>query len=125
MRQGARTDLEPSDTGPKVISQTKAAEMLDVSTRSVRDAKAVINRGAPELVAAVEAGEISVRKAAESVRQKPEPESPEAQLARLSAKAKANTAKAMKADARYRQKDVRAVFRTLSARPSAAGSRST
>jgi hypothetical protein len=43
--------------------------MLDVSARSVRDAKAVINRGAPELVAAVEAGEISVRKAAESVRQ--------------------------------------------------------
>jgi hypothetical protein len=114
MRQGARTDLKPSDTGPKVISQTKAAEMLDVSTRSVRDAKAVINRGAPELVAAVEAGEISVRKAAESVRQKPEPEPPEALVERLGAKAKANTPKVVAQDARFKVKRDRALA-TLSA----------
>jgi hypothetical protein len=35
------------------VSQTRAAEMLNVSRPSVQRAKKVIDRGAPELVAAV------------------------------------------------------------------------
>jgi hypothetical protein len=40
MRQGERTDLEPSANLPKV-SQPDAAKLLTVSERSLRDAKAV------------------------------------------------------------------------------------
>ena len=46
------------------ISQNAAAEMLNVSTKSVTDAKAVIDKGTPELAAAVDAGEVSVSAAA-------------------------------------------------------------
>jgi hypothetical protein len=118
MRQGERTDLvSPSVPGPKV-SQAKAAEMLDVSVASVGRAKTVIDL-APELLDAVRAGKIGLRAAADIARHPDEQaesasENPEAQLARLSANAKTNTAKALKADARYRQKDIRAVFRRLS-----------
>ena len=69
MRQGERTDLaQPSDPRPKVVSQAEAAKMLEVSPRSVGDAKVVHERGSPELIAAVEAGQTSLRKAAETVR---------------------------------------------------------
>lgn len=52
----------PDDRAP--ISQAQAAEMLNVSERSVRTAKTVIEHGAPELVAAVESGAVSVSAAA-------------------------------------------------------------
>lgn len=64
MRQGERTDLEPSANLPKV-SQAEAADLLNVSERSVRSAKSVVENGTPELVAAVDAGQISVNAAAE------------------------------------------------------------
>lgn len=51
------------DSAP-ALSQAQAADMLNVSERSVRTAKAVIEQGAPELVAAVEKGEVSVSAAA-------------------------------------------------------------
>jgi hypothetical protein len=38
------------------VSQSRAAELLNVSPRAVATAKKVIERGAPELVAAVESG---------------------------------------------------------------------
>jgi ParB-like chromosome segregation protein Spo0J len=67
MKQGARTDLEPSASLPKVaeVSQADAARMLDVSTRSVTAAAKVIEHGTPELVEAVKQGEVSISKAAQ------------------------------------------------------------
>ena len=47
------------------ISQSAAAEMLGVSTRSVASAAKVLKEGAPELVAAMERGAASVSAAAE------------------------------------------------------------
>lgn len=52
----------PDDPAP--VSQAQAADMLNVSERSVRTAKTVLEQGAPELVAAVEKGEVSVSAAA-------------------------------------------------------------
>ena len=60
MRQGERTDVEPSANLQKV-SQSDAAEMLQVSPRSVATA-AKIERDAPvEVVEAVKAGAMPVR----------------------------------------------------------------
>ena len=63
MKQGERTDLSP--IGEKLISQAGAAELLNVSKRSVERAHKVRESGAPELIEAVEAGDISVSAAAE------------------------------------------------------------
>jgi hypothetical protein len=60
MRQGARTDIAPRDA----MSQTDAAEELDVSRRSVQRAKQVIEKGSAALQAAVESGEVPLKKAA-------------------------------------------------------------
>ncbi|HEX6970238.1 MAG TPA: DNA methyltransferase [Micromonosporaceae bacterium] len=46
------------------VSQPAAADLLNVSERSVRDARRVQDSGVPELVAAVDAGEIAVSTAA-------------------------------------------------------------
>lgn len=42
------------------VSQAKAAELLNVSERTVRAAKAVQANGTPELIEAVDAGEVTV-----------------------------------------------------------------
>lgn len=47
------------------VSQDSAAETLGVSRRSVQTARIVEDRGAPDLVAAVDAGSVSVSAAAE------------------------------------------------------------
>ena len=60
MRQGSRTDIRQI-CGK---SQEQAADLLNVSPRSVGDARKVIEKGAPQLAAAVEAGEIAVSTAA-------------------------------------------------------------
>ena len=64
MRQGERTDLQPSAPVHKVSRKTAAAA-LNVSERSVASAAAVREHGTDELVAAVEAGDIPVKTAAE------------------------------------------------------------
>lgn len=64
MRQGERTDLQPSANLRKV-SQAEAAERLGVSERSVASARKVHDRGAPELVEALDAGQVSVSAAAD------------------------------------------------------------
>lgn len=51
-----------------LVSRASAASMLNVSPRSVASAAQVIDHGAPELVAAVEKGEIAVSTAAEKCR---------------------------------------------------------
>jgi hypothetical protein len=58
--QDANLHLE----GPAPISRAVAAEMLNVSPRSVADASAVRSSGTPELRAAAEQGEISISAAA-------------------------------------------------------------
>lgn len=55
---------EPSANLPKV-DQATAAELLNVSERSLRSAKAVQATGAPELQQAVDAGQVAVSTAAE------------------------------------------------------------
>ena len=67
MRQGERTDLQPSANLPKV-SQAEAARQLGVSERSVRHAVEIKNAGAPELIAAVESGQMAVSAAAHLAR---------------------------------------------------------
>jgi len=47
------------------VSQADAAERLNVSERSVARSKAVIENGAPELIVAVERGEVAVSTAAD------------------------------------------------------------
>ncbi len=59
MRQGERTDLQPSADLRKV-SQPRAAHLLNVAARSVTSAKKVLDKGAPELVKAVEDGDVAV-----------------------------------------------------------------
>jgi N6-adenosine-specific RNA methylase IME4 len=49
---------------PNNISQHRAAELVNVSTRSVTDARVVLDHGEPELVRAVDQGEIAVSLAA-------------------------------------------------------------
>lgn len=64
MAQGERTDLQPSANLQKV-SRAEAAELLNVSERTVNAAAKVKDEGAPELAQAVETGRASVSAAAE------------------------------------------------------------
>lgn len=57
--------LAPDLAAPPPVSVAKAAEMLNVSPRSVKNAIAVRDHGVPELGAAVKSGEIAVSAAAE------------------------------------------------------------
>lgn len=59
MSQGQRTDIEPSANLQKV-SQSTAADMLNVSPRSVAAAKKVTEEAPPEVVKAVEQGAMAV-----------------------------------------------------------------
>jgi ParB-like chromosome segregation protein Spo0J len=63
MRQGERTDMEPSANLRKV-SQTQAADMLNVSERSVTTAKKVQEAAIPEITEKMSSGEISLNSAA-------------------------------------------------------------
>lgn len=54
------------------VSQAQAAQMLNVSDRTIRTAKQVAEQGTPELAKAVEEGKVSVSAAAAIVDQPPE-----------------------------------------------------
>jgi len=60
MKSGARTDLEPRTNLSEVDNQT-ASELLNVGTTTLKSAKAVIKTGSPELITAVDSGEIKSR----------------------------------------------------------------
>lgn len=64
MRQGERTDKQPSANLQKV-SQYDAAKLLNVSERTVANAAKVKDEGSTELIAAVESGKVSVSAAAD------------------------------------------------------------
>lgn len=53
------------------VSQSDAAAAVNVSTRSVASAKKVLERGTPELIAAVDSGKVSVSKAAKIADKEP------------------------------------------------------
>ena len=67
MKSGTRTDLEPS-AERREVSISQAAQMLKTSKKSVERAKSVQKHGEPELVAAVETGDIAVTAEEEPVR---------------------------------------------------------
>lgn len=66
MKEGRPAKTVPIGTVSEVaqISTAEAAQMMNVSVRSVRRARAVLSRGIPELQAAVETGAVSVNAAA-------------------------------------------------------------
>lgn len=63
MRQGSRTDLASIEARSEV-SQSEAAAMVGVSRSAIQRAHVVHEHGTPELVAAVDAGEVAVSVAA-------------------------------------------------------------
>ncbi|MCA0032716.1 hypothetical protein [Mesorhizobium sp. B263B2A] len=63
MQSGARTDIEPS-ANLRQVSIDDAARLMNVSPRLVDTARKVERDGAPELVAAVDAGKVSLSAAA-------------------------------------------------------------
>ncbi|MBB5270312.1 hypothetical protein [Quisquiliibacterium transsilvanicum] len=65
LRKGAN---QHAPIGAPAVSQDAAAELLNVGRRSVQRAREVLDHGAPELVAAVERGEVSVSAAANAAR---------------------------------------------------------
>lgn len=65
MRQGERTDLEPSDNCPKV-SQGRAARLLEVSSKSVGRAKKVKEKD-PATFSKVKSGDLSLNAAVKLV----------------------------------------------------------
>lgn len=68
--QGANLPLE---LDPTPVTNSDAASMLNVSERSVKAARTVQRTGAPELVAAVESGTVSVSAAADVSRLRTRP----------------------------------------------------
>jgi hypothetical protein len=80
MRQGERTDLQPSAPGPKV-SQEQAAQALGVGTRSVTRGRYILDHGTPEEIEAAVEGKEDPRPLAARIRHRiegggdpPEPE---------------------------------------------------
>jgi len=67
LRNGQRADLAASMDAASV-TQGQAAKLLNVSRPSVQRAREVLAHGNPELIAAVDRGEMSVRKAATTAR---------------------------------------------------------
>lgn len=103
MRQGARTDLQPRANLPEV-STAKAAELLNVGERSVKSARKVQDKGAPELVAAVDEGRISVSAAADIA---DAPKDEQAQIVARGKKEILAAAKAIRAEAAVASREAR------------------
>jgi ParB-like chromosome segregation protein Spo0J len=63
-----RRASEEGPIGPSSLTLKEAADKAEVSPRQIKRAKAVLKRGAPELVEAVERGDVSISAAAEVAR---------------------------------------------------------
>jgi hypothetical protein len=63
LRDGQRKTASP--IGERAVSQADAAKMLNVGRRSVQRAVEVRDQGAPEFIAAVDRGKVSVSAAAD------------------------------------------------------------
>lgn len=74
MRQGERTDLEPSEIFPKV-SQKDAAKMFGISDKLLRGAKKIIEEGTPEQIESVQKGQKTVSTILKEINKKKTPES--------------------------------------------------
>jgi ParB-like chromosome segregation protein Spo0J len=74
MKQGFRTDLVSDET---MFSLQSASDKLDVSRATTARAAKVLKEGTPELVEALEKGEITVAAAERIVKQSTEPDAPE------------------------------------------------
>ena len=106
MKPGTRTDLEPL-ANLREVSNGQAANMLNVSQRTVTSAKKVQSQGIPELIQKVEAGDIKVSIAADVADL---PESEQHHLIELQHKAILNEAKKIrtqKSKARRREVEAR------------------
>jgi N6-adenosine-specific RNA methylase IME4 len=89
-----------------VPTQSQAADMLNVSERSLRTAKSVQEQGSPELIAAVESGEVSISAAAD-IATLPKPEQTE--IVARGEKEILQAAKAIRADKVEAKKNARIV----------------
>jgi hypothetical protein len=69
MRQGERTDLEPSAPGPKV-SQEQAAQQVGVGVRSVTRGRYILDHGTPEEIEAAVEGKEDPRPLAARIRRR-------------------------------------------------------
>lgn len=87
MRQGERTDIEHSANLPKVISQSQAAKMLNVSERTLRTIRD-IKQKRPTLIDEIVEGKLSAGKAYQDIKGKEQLERIK-QLAQAKAKAPA------------------------------------
>jgi hypothetical protein len=67
MRQGNFSKAANLPVSP--VSQEQAASMMNVSERSIRDARVVLDTGSPDMIAKVEHGELAVSAAANIVRE--------------------------------------------------------
>jgi ParB-like chromosome segregation protein Spo0J len=65
------------EPAPAAVSQTEAAELVNAGRRSVQRAAVVVEKGAPEVVAAVETGKVAVS-IAEKIARLPQAEQPAA-----------------------------------------------
>ena len=68
MKSGSRTDVEPNAL-MREVSIKQAAQQLSVGTRSVNNAKLMLESGDDELIHQVETGDMSVTTAAKRVRE--------------------------------------------------------
>jgi len=71
-RGGDRRSDQAANLPVGSVSQSKAAALMNVSERSVRDGSAVIERGDPKIVSLADRGKVSVAAAAEVARMAPE-----------------------------------------------------
>lgn len=94
--QGRRADKAADLPVSVGVTQAQAADMLNVSERSVRAARSVIDRGSPGLVEMVEQDQASVSAAAQVAKL---PEDLQAEVIAAGPDAVRDTAKAIRADA--------------------------
>jgi ParB-like chromosome segregation protein Spo0J len=107
LKRGQTQDRSNTATAVSVPTQAQAAEMLKVSVDSVQRARIVLDRGGPELVAAVESGEVGLHKAAETVRRDADDK-----VISLNP-AEANRQRVADEDARYRMREARKAIARL------------